>query len=99
MPETVSHHHSLGAQLRKQLPSYLAGTVLLAILQTLMSLRDRLFKTGVDAAIAANESLTIRTVVFILVLVAIAAAVRVLSRITIFHAGRNAEYQIRADLI
>ena len=103
MLESVSNarsdRHTLRTQLRRQLPSYLVGAVLLAVLQTLMSVRDRLFKVGVDAAIAADESTTTRTVLMILGLVVIAAGIRVLSRITIFHAGRNAEYQIRADLI
>ena len=90
---------SLGAQIRRQLPSYLLGALLLAILQAMMSIRDRLFKTGVDAAIAADESQTTRTVVIILVLVAVAAGIRVMSRVTIFHAGRDAEYELRAALL
>lgn len=90
---------TLGAQVRRQLPSYLLGGVLLAILQTMMSIRDRLFKTGVDAAIAGDESQTTRTVVTILVLVVIAAVIRVMSRVTIFHAGRDAEYELRGALL
>lgn len=90
---------TLGAQVRRQLPSYLLGAVLLAVLQTIMSVRDRLFKVGVDAAIAGNESETTRTVITILVLVVVAAGIRVFSRVTIFHAGRSAEYELRAALL
>jgi len=92
-------NNTLTVQLRKQLPSYLAGTALLAVLQTLMSMRDRLFKVGVDAAVAGDTSTTTRTVCWVLGLVVLAAGARILSRVTIFHAGRNAEYQIRADLL
>jgi ATP-binding cassette subfamily B protein len=91
--------HTLGTQIRRQLPAYLLGAVLLAVLQTLMSVRDRLFKVGVDAAVASNESETTRTVIIILVLVVVAAGIRVLSRVTIFHAGRDAEYQLRGVLL
>lgn len=90
---------TLGAQIRRQLPSYLFGGLLLAVLQTLMSIRDRMFKTGVDAAVAANESETVRVVVWILVIVVVAAGIRVFSRVTIFHAGRAAEYELRAALL
>lgn len=88
----------LWSHFRKQAPAYLLGALLLAALQTLMNVRDRLFRAGVDAALASNASQTIRVVSLILVVVVAAAGIRVLSRMTIFHAGRMAEYQIR-DLL
>ena len=81
---------------KHQAPAYLLGAFFLAVLQTLMSIRDRLFRAGVDAALAARSDETIHTVILVLVVVISAAGIRVLSRITIFHAGRMAEYQIRA---
>ncbi|MCL2823976.1 MAG: ABC transporter ATP-binding protein/permease [Polyangiaceae bacterium] len=94
-----SEGNSLGVQLRKQLFSYIIGTVLLAILHSLMWFRDNLFRVGVNAAVAGDESVTVRTVGLILGVVMFAAVVRVMSRMTVFHAGRNAEYRIRADLL
>ncbi|PIE05531.1 MAG: carbohydrate ABC transporter, partial [Sorangium cellulosum] len=103
MPQSLNKSRpkaeTLRAQIRRQLPSYLLGAVLLAIQQTLLSYRDRLFKTGVDAAVAANESQTTRTVVIILVVVVVAAMVRILSRVTVFQAGRTAEYELRGALL
>jgi ATP-binding cassette subfamily B protein len=90
---------TLRAQLRKQLPAYLAGTLLLATLQTLMSVRDRLFRAGVDAAVASQERQTVRVVVLVLIVIVVAAGIRVLSRMTMFNAGRNAEYELRVMLL
>ncbi len=89
----------LWSHFRAQAPAYLTGALLLAVLQTLMSARDRLFRTGVDSALAGNASATIRTVSFLIVVVVAAAGIRVLSRMTIFHAGRMAEYEIRNLLL
>ena len=75
------------------------GALLLAVLQGMMAVRDRLFKFGVDAAVAGDESKTARIVVWILVLVVVAAGVRVLSRLTVFYAGRNAEYELRGRML
>lgn len=86
-------------QIRRQLPIYLAGALLLAALQTLMNIRDRLFKAGVDAAVGSNASETVHVVSLILVVVVVAALVRVLSRMTILYAGRRAEYQLRSELL
>ncbi|MCU0690552.1 MAG: ABC transporter ATP-binding protein/permease, partial [Polyangiaceae bacterium] len=90
---------TLGRLLRRQMPAYAAGAVLLAVLQTLMNIRDRLFKQGVDSALGAHDGRTLQVVLLILVVVACAAGVRVLSRVTMFHAGRMAEYQLRSALL
>ncbi len=89
----------LWSHFRRQAPAYALGALLLAALQTLMSVRDRLLRAGVNAALASNASATIRVVVLILVVVVSAAGIRVLSRMTIFHAGRMAEYEIRNLLL
>lgn len=71
------------------------GAVFLALLQTMMSVRDRWFKVGVDAAVQGDEAETTRIVIQVLVLVTVAAGVRVLSRLAVFYAGRHAEYELR----
>jgi ATP-binding cassette subfamily B protein len=90
---------TLGAQLRRNILPYAVGTLCLAAFQSLMNVRDRLFKAAVDAAIAARTEHTTRMVVLIVIVVIAAAAFRVLSRMTIFHAGRMGEYAMRRALL
>jgi len=90
---------SLRAQIRRHWLHYSLGTLCLIALQTLMNVRDRLLKAGVDAALSAGARRTAAIVLLILVVVLCAAGIRVLSRMTIFHAGRNAEYELRAALL
>jgi ATP-binding cassette subfamily B protein len=78
---------------------YAAGALLLAVLQALMSVRDRLFESGVDEALAGHGSAAARVVAAILLVVVSAAVVRVLTRVAIFHAGRMAEYELRGALL
>ncbi|MBI5531975.1 MAG: ABC transporter ATP-binding protein [Deltaproteobacteria bacterium] len=89
----------LGAQLKRNLFYYALGTFALIALQTLMSVRDRLFKAGVDHALASRSAETTRVVVLVLVVVISAAAIRVASRMTLFHAGRMGEYELRRALL
>jgi len=89
----------LWAQIKRNLPYYLLGALSLIALQTLMSVRDRLFKAGVDFALASRSAETSRVVAWVLVVVVSAAAIRVASRMTIFHAGRMGEYDLRRALL
>lgn len=89
----------LGAQVRRHLLPYAAGTLCLLAFQTLLAFRDRLFKDAVDSALARDPHATTRTVAITLVVVVAAAVIRVGSRMTIFHAGRMAEYELRAAVL
>jgi ATP-binding cassette subfamily B protein len=98
-PDSRAVASGLGAPIRKHLRLYAAGALLLAVLQALMSVRDRLFESGVDEALAGHGSAAARVVAAILLVVVSAAVVRVLTRVAIFHAGRMAEYELRGALL
>jgi ATP-binding cassette, subfamily B, multidrug efflux pump len=90
---------TLGGQFRDKLKMYAIGGVLLLIQQTLMAKRDFLVRDAVDAAVAGSSGAA-RLAALVIVAVSIGAAlVRVLSRITVFTAGRNVEYELRALLL
>ncbi|AUX38642.1 ABC transporter [Sorangium cellulosum] len=89
----------LGAQFRDKLPFYLAGAALLAAQQLLMAKRDFLVKDAVDAAVQLQSSEASRAALIMLGVSVSAAVMRVFSRVTIFTAGRNVEYELRAILL
>ncbi|AUX19568.1 ABC transporter [Sorangium cellulosum] len=89
----------LGAQFRSKLPLYLAGAALLAAQQLLMAKRDFLVKDAVDAAVALRSSEASSAALLMLAVSVGAAVMRVFSRVTIFTAGRNVEYELRAILL
>ncbi|HTN86538.1 MAG TPA: ABC transporter ATP-binding protein [Sorangium sp.] len=90
---------SLGAQFRHKLPLYLAGAALLATQQLLMAKRDFLVKDAVDAAVKLQSTEASRAALIMLGVSVGAAVMRVFSRVTIFTAGRNVEYELRAVLL
>ncbi|XXX77163.1 ABC transporter ATP-binding protein [Sorangium sp. So ce134] len=89
----------LGAQFRNKLPLYLAGAALLAAQQLLMAKRDFLVKDAVDAAVKLQSAEASRAALIMLAVSVGAAIMRVFSRVTIFTAGRNVEYELRAILL
>ncbi|WP_437326881.1 ABC transporter ATP-binding protein [Sorangium sp. So ce381] len=89
----------LGAQFRNKLPLYLTGAALLAAQQFLMARRDFLVKDAVDAAVKAQSSEAAQAALVMLAVSVGAAIMRVFSRVTIFTAGRNVEYELRAILL
>lgn len=89
----------LGAQFRRNVHLYAAGTILLGAQQALMAKRDFLVKAAVDAKGADDPSLAGQAALLMLLVSVLAAGVRIASRITIFNAGRNVEYELRASLL
>lgn len=89
----------LGAQFRDKLPLYLAGAALLAAQQLLMAKRDFLVRDAVDAAVRLQSTEASRAALVMLGVSVAAAVMRVFSRVTIFTAGRNVEYELRAVLL
>ena len=86
----------LGAQFRHNMPLYVTGTVLLAGQQLLMAKRDFLVKGAVDAVVTASDPRRAsETALTMLVVSVVAAVARVFSRVTVFTAGRNVEYELR----
>lgn len=90
---------TLGGQFRRNMPRYLAGLLLLAVYQYGQYWFDTRLMRAINAA-TAGESETALRLGALLVLVALATFVlRVLSRLAVFNAGRNAEYEIRNGLL
>lgn len=67
--------------------------------QALMYTRDRLFQQGVDLATSDHRETALQVAVFALATIAGASIVRVLSRIVVFNAGRNAEFELRSEML
>jgi len=90
---------TLKGQLYDKASWYAIGGALIAVQQVLMAKRDFLVRDAVNAAIElrGGDARTAAITIFIVSL--IAAVVRVLSRVGIFSAGRNVEYELRAVLL
>jgi ATP-binding cassette subfamily B protein len=89
----------LGDQFRRNFGLYLSGGALLAAQQLLMAKRDFLVKAAVDAADARIKEAAAEAAIWMLVVSVSAAVARVLSRVTVFTAGRNVEYELRAVVL
>jgi ATP-binding cassette subfamily B protein len=97
--DTEKFPAGLGAQFRRNLWLYASGGVLLGAQQVLMASRDFQVRDAVDATVKGNSSAAVHAAIVMLVVSVAAAVMRVLSRITIFTGGRNAEYELRAVLL
>ncbi|MFP6683992.1 MAG: ABC transporter ATP-binding protein [Polyangiaceae bacterium] len=89
----------LWAQFRRNRSLYLLGGFTLMIQQGLLAKRDFLVKGAVDAVTAFREADATNGAIMILIVSVVAACARLLSRMTVFTAGRNVEYELRARLI
>ncbi len=89
----------LWAQFRRNRSLYLLGGLTLMIQQGLLAKRDFLVKGAVDAVTAFREADATNGAIMILIVSVVAACARLLSRMTVFTAGRNVEYELRARLI
>jgi ATP-binding cassette subfamily B multidrug efflux pump len=90
---------SLAGQFRRQLPRYLAGTVVLALFQLSLNRIDWLSRTAIDDVFGGSPERVIGPASFILALALCAFITRVASRWFIFNAGRDAEYELRSLLL
>jgi len=90
---------TLKAQLISKLPYFLAGAAMLFVQQYCMARRDFLVRDAVDATNQLRTSDAKTAALYILLVSIASAGVRVLSRITVFTAGRNVEYELRAMLL
>jgi ATP-binding cassette subfamily B protein len=97
--DTEKFPAGLGAQFRRNLWLYASGAVLLGAQQVLMASRDFQVRDAVDATVKGRSDAAVHAAIVMLVVSVAAAAMRVLSRITIFTGGRNAEYELRAVLL
>jgi ATP-binding cassette, subfamily B, multidrug efflux pump len=89
----------LGAQFKKNMGLYAAGTAMVVLQQVLMASRDFLVKAAVDAVGSGAAKAAATSAVWMLIVSVTAMAARLGSRITVFAGGRNAEYELRAALL
>jgi ATP-binding cassette subfamily B multidrug efflux pump len=98
-PPVETYALGLGGQLKSKRNYYLAGSALLVVQQSLMASRDFLVGRAVQAAGSLDTAL-VRHIALSIFAVSIGSAIaRVLSRVTVFTAGRNVEYELRAVLL
>ena len=99
MSSTDSLPSSLGGQLRRHMPAYVMGTVVLAAFQLAMNRIDWQSKAAIDDIFQGAPEAAARHSLFILGLALIAFIARVSSRWYIFNAGRDVEYELRSLLL
>jgi len=97
-PKT-SYPTTLKGQFRRHLPQYAVGTLMLAGFQLSMNRIDWLSKASIDLVLGPHPTQAWKPVAFMLVLACVAFAVRVASRWFLFNAGRDAEYELRFELL
>jgi ATP-binding cassette subfamily B multidrug efflux pump len=90
---------TLGAQFRRHLPAYLAGTLVLAVFQLAMNRIDWLSKSAVDLLFGSSPERAWRPAALMFGLALVAFFARVASRWWIFNAGRDVEYEVRTVLL
>jgi ATP-binding cassette subfamily B protein len=90
---------TLREQFRRHAPQYLIGTVLLGAFQLAMNRADMQSKSAIDAVFGDSPASAWRPAAFMLGLGVFAFFVRVGSRWFLFNAGRDAEYELRHELL
>ncbi len=91
--------NTLTGQFMRHLPSYLFGTLMLAIFQLSMNRIDWMSKSAIDIIFGPNPSDVSRPATIMLGLALVAFGTRVASRWFVFNAGRDVEYELRALLL
>jgi ATP-binding cassette subfamily B protein len=89
---------SLASQFRRHAPRYGLGLLLLAAYQASQYWFDTRLRLAINHALGTEHELAIHLGLTLIVVMLGAFVVRVLSRVVIFNAGRNAEYELRREL-
>jgi ATP-binding cassette subfamily B multidrug efflux pump len=90
---------SLGGQFRRHAPQYVAGTLALGAFQFAMNRIDWQSKTAIDAVFGPSPASAWRPAATMLALALGAFVARIASRWYVFNAGRDAEYELRFELL
>jgi ATP-binding cassette subfamily B protein len=90
---------TLGGYFRRHLRAYVFGGACLFAFQFAMNRIDWTSKAAVDALFSEHPENAFRAAALMLVLGVVAFGVRVASRFFIFNAGRDAEYELRSQLL
>jgi ATP-binding cassette subfamily B protein len=103
--ELISSSHklryptTLRSQFRRHAPQYVIGTIMLGAFQFAMNRIDWQAKAAVDAVFSALPTSAWRPAAAMLALGLVAFVVRIGSRWYLFNAGRDAEYELRHELL
>jgi len=89
---------SLASQFARHAPRYGVGLVLLAAYQAAQYWFDTRLRQAINDAIGTEHERAIHLGLGLIVVMLAAFVVRVLSRVVVFNAGRNAEYELRHAL-
>src|SRR5215472_440316 len=90
---------SLGGQFRRHAPQYVMGTLALAGFQYAMNRIDWQSKAAIDAVFGGDPATAWRPAATMLALAVVAFFARIASRWYVFNAGRDAEYELRFELL
>ena len=90
---------TLGGQFRRHLPQYVLGTAMLAIFQIAMNRIDWTSKAAIDKVFGPDPGAVWLPAATILGLALVAFVTRVASRWWLFNVGRDAEYEMRFELL
>src|SRR4051812_13933006 len=88
----------LWAQFGRQARRYAVGLMLLALYQYSQYWFDTHFSRAINLADQHQRSAAVQLGIWLIVVALSAFSVRVLSRVAVFNAGRNAEYELRRVL-
>ncbi len=88
----------LWGQLLRRLPRYGTGFLLILVYQAAQYVFDTRLIRAVDAAVQGREQIALHWATVLIALALGAFLVRVLSRVAVFNAGREAEYELRGAL-
>jgi len=90
---------TLVGQFRRQLPRYLVGIALLAVYQTAQYLFDKRLIVAINAVTGEGLTDALSSGRDLVLIAIVAFGIRIASRVAIFNAGRQAEYEIRNGLL
>jgi ATP-binding cassette subfamily B multidrug efflux pump len=90
---------TLGGQFRRHVPQYLVGTVMLGGFYFAMNRIDMRLRDAIDTIFGPTPGEAWKPAAVILGLGVFAFVVRVASRWFVFNAGRDAEYELRYELL
>jgi ATP-binding cassette subfamily B protein len=94
-----SYPTTLRGQFRRHTPQYVLGGAMLAVFQLAMNRIDRRSQVAVDTVFGEHPKDVWKPAATILLLGVVAFATRVASRWFLFNAGRDAEYELRFELL
>jgi ATP-binding cassette subfamily B multidrug efflux pump len=98
-PQKKRFPTSLKGQFRRHAPQYVAGTLTLAAFQYAMNRIDVRSKIAIDTVFGADPASAWKPAALMLLFAVGAFIARIASRWYLFNAGRDAEYELRVELL